>query len=170
MNADGSDATRLTDDPAGDAWPAFSADGTKIAFVSRRSGEKIRDIFVMNADGSGVTQVTHTPELGPESQDVPGPFGPEAPAFHPDGGRVVFSENSALFVVRIDGSTPPERSRSAAAMAFLSVKSRSSARMDGASRSAAGRKPKRSRAPAFRRQLGHLRDQRGRLRSGSADH
>lgn len=36
MNPDGSDQQRLTEDPASDTEPAWSADGKKIAFVSDR--------------------------------------------------------------------------------------------------------------------------------------
>src|SRR5215208_3831615 len=49
MNADGSGVTRLTNDPARDIQPAWSPDGTKIAFVSIRDGNT--EVYVMNADG-----------------------------------------------------------------------------------------------------------------------
>jgi TolB protein len=38
MNADGTDQTNLTNNPAADSAPAFSPDGTKIAFESDRGG------------------------------------------------------------------------------------------------------------------------------------
>ena len=38
MNADGSNQTRLTNNPADDFYPSFSGDGSKIAFVSNRDG------------------------------------------------------------------------------------------------------------------------------------
>src|SRR5207247_1940126 len=63
MNADGSSPTRLTSSPpdwdgAGDA--AWSPDGAKIAFdgaIPYYSGAQW-DIYVMNADGSGVVRLT----------------------------------------------------------------------------------------------------------------
>jgi TolB protein len=59
MNADGSNALNLTDNPADDLEPAWSPDGRRIAFTSDRGGS--RDIYVMNADGSGVTRLTENP-------------------------------------------------------------------------------------------------------------
>lgn len=50
INADGSDLTRLTDDPASDSLPAWSPDGRQMAFSSDRNGNS--NIYVINADGS----------------------------------------------------------------------------------------------------------------------
>src|SRR5215213_8887457 len=50
MNADGSQPTRLTDNPAIDRDAAFSPDGRRIAFVSERDGNS--EVYHMNADGS----------------------------------------------------------------------------------------------------------------------
>src|SRR6266581_4100632 len=49
MNPDGSGQANLTNNPARDFDPAWSPDGTRIAFASERDGNG--DIFVMNADG-----------------------------------------------------------------------------------------------------------------------
>jgi Tol biopolymer transport system component len=57
MNADGSKQTRLTISPAVDREPAWSPDGTRIAFLSQRDGG--REIYVMNADGSNQTRLTN---------------------------------------------------------------------------------------------------------------
>ena len=57
MNSNGTNQTRLTNNPAEDNWPAFSTDGTKIVFTSNRNGGNY-DIYVMNADGSGVARLT----------------------------------------------------------------------------------------------------------------
>ena len=56
VNADGSDLVRLTDDPGRDIDPAWSPDGSTIAFVSSRWGGGLRLAF-MGPDGSGVTFV-----------------------------------------------------------------------------------------------------------------
>jgi Tol biopolymer transport system component len=66
-------------DSAGDAMPAFSADGRKIAFV--RSPEPFlsgTSIFVMNADGSGAKRLT-------EGLAIDG-----NPTISPDGRTIVF--------------------------------------------------------------------------------
>ncbi len=65
MNADGSEAIQLTDNPNSDVAPTWSPEGTQIAFVSYREGNA--DIFVMNADGSEQTNVTNHPaeDYGP---------------------------------------------------------------------------------------------------------
>ena len=58
--SDGTEQVRLTTSPADDADPAWSPDGTKIAFMSERTGR--RQVWVMNADGSGQTQLTNARE------------------------------------------------------------------------------------------------------------
>ena len=88
---------RLTaNDPLSDRAPAFSPDGTKIAFWSVR-GATGRDIWVMNADGSSPRQLTTWPESDRD------------PVWSPDGSRIVFERtlsggNSDLFVMNADGS------------------------------------------------------------------
>ena len=56
----GGEATRVTSGNAWDAQPAFSPDGTRIAFVSDRGGNE--QIWIMNADGSGARQFTDEAE------------------------------------------------------------------------------------------------------------
>jgi formylglycine-generating enzyme required for sulfatase activity len=94
MNGDGSDQRRLTDDPAYDAWPTWSPDGSQIAFASTRSGNP--DIYVMNADGSDVRQLTHH-----TASDI-------WPEWSPDGARIAFPSrrdgNLEIYVMDADGT------------------------------------------------------------------
>jgi len=80
-NADGAGpTTNLTNHAAYDASPAWSPDGAKIAFVSDRGsppGTNQQNVFVMNADGTGVTQLTTG--------------GGILPAWSPDGQRIAFT-------------------------------------------------------------------------------
>ena len=72
MNADGSDKQRLAQLVAGVQIfrPSWSPDGTKIVFTNGS------DVFVMNPDGSGVTNITNRPDayewsISPSWQPVP---------------------------------------------------------------------------------------------------
>ncbi|MEX0777243.1 MAG: DPP IV N-terminal domain-containing protein [Phycisphaeraceae bacterium] len=76
----GTSVTRLTDDQANDAMPAFSLDGKSIAFASDRSGNW--DIYIMPVDGGQPVQVTSDP-----AQDI-------HPSFSPDGKSLVYSTQS----------------------------------------------------------------------------
>ena len=58
MNADGSDAIRVTDHPAIDAIPSWSPDGKRIVFVSERIAKGQRRLFTVAPTGGGVKQVT----------------------------------------------------------------------------------------------------------------
>jgi Tol biopolymer transport system component len=102
MNADGSNPTRLTNNQTFDSLPAFSPDGTKIAFV-RENDPTFEDlnIYVMNADGSRQTDL-NKPDL--DSKD-------ESPSFSPDGTKIVFASHvyavesfSDIYVMKADGS------------------------------------------------------------------
>jgi dipeptidyl aminopeptidase/acylaminoacyl peptidase len=99
MNADGSDVRRLTNRPGPDGGPWFSPDGTQIVFRGRpiSDAKELADyqsllkeglwrpttleIFVMNRDGSNLRQIT---KLGGANF---------APAWHPDGKRIMFASN-----------------------------------------------------------------------------
>ena len=61
-NVDGTDAKDISRDPDFDGWPAWSPDGTRIAFSSNRSDTY--QIYVMNADGSGLVPRRREPVHG----------------------------------------------------------------------------------------------------------
>jgi len=61
MNPDGSDPRNLTEnDWEWDKHPSWSPDGSKIVFWSNREGRK--QLFVMDADGRNVRNISNTPD------------------------------------------------------------------------------------------------------------
>jgi len=73
---------QLTADPALDDQPAWSPDGTRVAFRSYRSGF-LGEIWVVNLDGTGLVNLT--PTLGGAVIDY------RAPAWSPDGTRIAYA-------------------------------------------------------------------------------
>ena len=57
-SADGFGGVNLTNDAATDLSPAWSPDGTKIAFTSDRAAGESAAIYTMNADGSNPARIT----------------------------------------------------------------------------------------------------------------
>ncbi len=90
MNADGSGAINLSDDPALDDEPDLSPDGEKVVFFSLREDRAY--LYLVNADGSGLERLT----------DEPG--GDSSPRWSPDGSRIAFSRSGSLAVMNADGS------------------------------------------------------------------
>lgn len=103
MNVDGSNAVRLTDseEPGyGGFDPAWSPDGTKIAFTTAGDASGGLDVWLMDADGSNQLSLTGGP---------PWPSGPSA--WSPDGARIAFSTGAftgdrEVFSMNADGSDP----------------------------------------------------------------
>lgn len=118
MNIDGTGVKQITYDIGYDGGAFFSPDGTKIVFrASRPKSEEEKqeyleylkkglvaptamEIFVCNADGSGLRQVTR---LGKANW---------APFYHPSGKKIIFSSNHHsqrgfqfnLFMINEDGT------------------------------------------------------------------
>ena len=57
MNPDGSEQVNLTQHPAGDLGAVWSPTGEQILFVSDRQGTRVRDLYLMDADGTNVRRV-----------------------------------------------------------------------------------------------------------------
>ena len=62
LDAAGGDPVNLTRHTANDRSPAWSPDGRRIAFGSNRSGGILGHLFVMDADGGGLEQLTDEPQ------------------------------------------------------------------------------------------------------------
>lgn len=112
MDPDTSEVTRLTFDGDPDENffrhdslnPVWSPDGTRIAFDSTRSGN--REVWVMNADGGGLVNVSDHP-----GQDY-------EPAWSPDGAQITFTSGRAgeLDVWAVDAPPPTTSTASSSAL------------------------------------------------------
>lgn len=101
MNADGTGRMNLTgaldqQGPSNENEPAWSPDGTKIAFVAE--WKTISDIYIVNAEGSGLRKVYDGRGLA------------TSPTWAPDGTRIAFSAETeqggdlAIYTVGMDGT------------------------------------------------------------------
>jgi TolB protein len=104
INPDGTGERRLTTDPDDERNPDWSPGGKKIVFNDVRqfgSGANIQfdtEIFTVNADGSGLRQITNSP-------GVDGSF---RPVFSPNGKKIAFigdrGDDFDVFVMNADGT------------------------------------------------------------------
>ena len=92
MKPDGKNPHALTNKD--DIDPTWSPDGKMISFASSRAGD--RQLFVMNADGSNIQQVTKLNNMGGRS------------TWSPDGTKLAFYRGPAgdhnIFVINKDGT------------------------------------------------------------------
>jgi TolB protein len=91
-------AVPLTDDSLTSDDPAWSPDGKQIAFtimpfMRTPGGGPEGAIAVINADGSGFTQLTDTADGSSGSPD-----------WSPDGTQIVFERTGDIFVMKADGT------------------------------------------------------------------
>jgi TolB protein len=90
-------AQRLTDSPYDDQHPAWSPDGQRIAFSSRRDGNW--DLYVLYVPTGELIRLTHDPVYE------------AAPAWSPDGQWLVYEGyyegNLDIYIVRADSSEGP---------------------------------------------------------------
>ena len=97
INSNGTGVLRLTTNPAWDAEPAWSPDGSKIAFTGDQG------IFVINADGSSAARLTTST------------YYDDQPAWSPDGAKIAFTRAECcgdygeilnhIYVMNADGSS-----------------------------------------------------------------
>jgi Tol biopolymer transport system component len=126
MNADGSGQRRLSREDLRAAEPTWSPDSSKIAFKSENldlpSYERgfVFEIYVMNADGSGLTRLTQNDGFSPYGR--PNEEVHLMPAWSPDGTKIAFvryitgktiDQKSLydLFVMNADGSNQTRLAR-----------------------------------------------------------
>jgi tol-pal system beta propeller repeat protein TolB len=92
MRPDGKNPHPLTD--RDDIDPTWSPDGSMVAFASSRAGA--RQLFVMNADGTNIRQVTDLNDMGGRS------------SFSPDGTKLAFYRgpfgDHNIYIINVDGS------------------------------------------------------------------
>ena len=96
VKTNGAGFTQLTTHAASDGEPAWSPDGSRIAFFSDRDGNG--EIYIMSADGSSQGRLTNNAAYDGR------------PAWSPDGTRIAFVSdrdgNAEIYVMNVDGSSP----------------------------------------------------------------
>jgi Tol biopolymer transport system component len=101
VSADGSELINLTNNAAGNLDPAWSPDGSRVAFASDRTEDF--DVYIVHRDGTDLTNLTNNPAALDTS-----------PAWSPDGTRIAFAssptsehiheDTSGIYVMGADGS------------------------------------------------------------------
>jgi Tol biopolymer transport system component len=123
MRANGSDQAVVTSTLSDDSDPSWSPDGRRLVFTRNVTEDNPeigvygdRDIFVVDRDGTNLVRLTRTLDASEED-----------PAWSPDGTQIAFSTYtsrddgsaySTIYVMKPDGSEPPEEVLSVEGGAF----------------------------------------------------
>jgi len=92
IGVDGKNLKRITSNSFWDLYPAWSPDGTQIAFLSKR--EKDLDIYVMNTDGSNQHKLY---DSGSHDADIDWA-----------GDTIVFTSMFKIWRIKADGTSPTQ--------------------------------------------------------------
>jgi eukaryotic-like serine/threonine-protein kinase len=105
VNVDGTNEAQLTSVDHGACQPAWSPDGSRLVFISPclhridspRESYTDTSLFMINADGTGLIQLTNTPGADLE------------PAWSPDGKRIAFTStrdgNMQIYLFDVDSQS-----------------------------------------------------------------
>ncbi|MBC7250283.1 MAG: PD40 domain-containing protein, partial [Anaerolineae bacterium] len=112
MDGDGQNVRRLTEYPTWDSYPAWSPDGTQLAFLRlsmTEAGEMAsveeNGLYLINSDGGDEVQLVSVAKMSVES----------APAWSPDGTQIAYTvleetgtetPRSSIYVVSRQGGEP----------------------------------------------------------------
>jgi Tol biopolymer transport system component len=84
------DTVTLTDQLSGDGSPAWSPDGSWIAFSRSEGGDQPPTLYLIHPDGSGLRGITNAHA--------------ENPSWSPDGRLIAFDDGARIALVRRDGT------------------------------------------------------------------
>ncbi len=105
MNPDGSNQRVLANTSDGESRPAYSPDGSKIAYLRGTASSAGAALYVMNSDGTGQVKISPDLDIGDTGR----------PTWSPDGKKIAFAaglfgqfnqsgDHSQIFVINADGT------------------------------------------------------------------